>query len=176
MKKPAFALATLMAFCLLAQAFTRTATAAPAARTVALAGTWTGQSFPVTNALTGAVTYYNGYVTGTASGDINGSFVLSVAFTGGQPVDAAAGIYSGTVLYPNSSFSLTSGKNNSMSGTINSGLVTYQVNPDGTARILSLSGAALTVQGGKGAYNKATGTGTAEYGTVTAGAGTITLY
>ena len=176
MRKPTLALIALAALCLFTQVLTQTASAATT-RTESLSGSCTSSATPLANPSTGVVSYYSGLVVGSAAGDINGTFVLSVAFNAGELVDPVNNVYSGVLLYPNSSFSLSSssGKNNTLSGTIDSGLVTYTLNPNGTAKVIGVTNAALTIRSGKGSYSKVSGGGTLDFGSANAGSGTMTL-
>jgi hypothetical protein len=133
-------------------------------------------AIPAVN-LNGEITYYNGFVMGQVSNTAPTTFSLLLSFKGGGLIDPAAGIYSGIIISPSSSFAVTEAvgrKSVSTSGTIDSGTVTYRLLPDGRADIISVSGA-LTIWSGKNSKRKAVGNGSLEYGTVTEGAGTMVL-
>ena len=127
--------------------------------------------------LYGEITYYNGYVMGRVAAANPTTFNFLLSFKGGGLIDPTAGIYSGTITSPSSSFTVTEAvgrKSISTSGTIDSGTVTYRLLPDGRADIISVSGA-LTIWEGKNSKRKMVGNGTLEYGTVTEGAGNMVL-
>lgn len=176
MRKPTLALIALAALCLFTQVLTQTASAATT-RTESLSGSCINPATALANPTTGVVSYYHGMVSGSAVGGINGAFVLSVSFNTGEIVDPVNNVYAAVLSYPNSSFSLTSssGKNNTLSGTIDSGVVTYTLNPDGSAKVIGVTNAALTIRGGKGTYSKVSGSGSLDYGSTTEGSGTMTL-
>ncbi len=128
---------------------------------------------------TGEITYYSGFVTGrvTSANPTTFSFLLSFKQVG--LIDPTAGIYSGAIISPSSSFAVTEAvgrKSVSTSGTIDSGSVTYRLLPDGRADIISVSSNNLTIWEGKNSKRRAVGNGTIEYGTVAEGAGTMVLY
>src|SRR5688500_17408576 len=54
--------------------------------------------------LTGSTTYYGGFINGRTPG---GTFTFSVTFRAGELIDPTGGIYSGTVVAPNSSFAIS---------------------------------------------------------------------
>lgn len=151
---------------------------AQSTRTLALTqGDTQTPAMPVT-ALNGEVTYYSGFVMGrvTAANPTTFNFLLS--FKGGGLIDPTAGIYSGTIISPSSSFAVTEAvgrKSVSTSGSIDSGFVTYRLLPDGRADIISVTSSNLSIWEGKNSKRKMVGNGTLEYGTVTEGAGTMVL-
>jgi hypothetical protein len=94
-------------------------------------------------------------------------------------LDPVAGIYSGFIVPPTSSFSVSevSGRKSvSTSGTVDSGAVTYRLTPDGRADVISIVSSGLTVWEGKSKTRRAVGYGTVDYGTAAEGAGTMVLY
>ena len=127
----------------------------------------------------GATTYFSGLVAGQVAGSTPGTFTLSVAFRNTGVVDAAAGLYSGEIVSPYSSFAVTQGsgrKSVTTSGTIDAGTVTYRLTADGRAEIISVVSGNLTVWSGKNKRRTAVGNGTLNYGTAAQGSGTIVLY
>lgn len=127
----------------------------------------------------GATTYFGGLVAGQVEGTTPGTFTLSVTFRNTGVVDALAGVYSGEIVSPYSSFVVTQGsgrKSVSTSGTIDGGSVTYRLTADGRAEIISVVSGSLTVWEGRNKRRTAVGYGTLDYGTATVGSGTITLY
>ena len=128
---------------------------------------------------TGATTYFGGFVIGRVAGNTPGTFTFSLAFRDTGLIDPVAGIYSGLIISPNSSFAVTevSGRKSvSTSGTIDGGAVTYRLTPDGRAEIISVVSNSLTVWEGKNSRRRAVGYGTLEYGTAADGVGTMVLY
>jgi hypothetical protein len=130
--------------------------------------------------LSGVTTYYSGLVTGQVQGTTPGTFTLSVAF---QPdtsvVNSTPGVYTGKIIAPYSSFSITQAsgrKSVSTSGTIESGTVTYRLVEYGRAEIISVVSNNLLVWEGKNKSRRIVGYGSVDYGTVTEGAGTLTLF
>lgn len=122
--------------------------------------------------------YHGGLVAGPAVGTTTGTFTLTLTFLSTGVVDSAAGIYSGVIQAPFSSFVVTQGsgrKSVSTSGTIDSGTVTYRLTPEGFAEVISVSSNSLTVWEGKNRRRTAVGTGTLDYGTSIEGTGTLTL-
>jgi hypothetical protein len=127
----------------------------------------------------GAATYFGGLVAGQVAGATPGTFTLSIAFRNTGVVDSAAGIYSGEIIAPYSSFVVTQAsgrKSVSTSGTIDAGTVTYRLTSYGRAEILSVTSGSLTVWEGKNKNRRAVGNGTLNYGTAAAGTGTITHF
>ena len=127
----------------------------------------------------GATTYQGALVMGQAAGATPTTFTFSLAFRETGLTDPAVGIYSGVILPPTSSFSVSevSGRKSvTTSGTIDSGTVTYRLTPDGRAEIVSVVSSALTVWEGKSKTRRAVGYGTVDYGTAAEGAGTMVLY
>ena len=112
-----------------------------------------------------------------------GVATFSLAFRDAGLADPLVpGVYSGTILAPNSSFSVTetvtSGRKSqsvSTSGTIDAGTVTYSLTADGRAEIISIVSGNLTVWEGKSRKRTAVGSGSLDYGTSAPGAGTLTL-
>jgi len=133
---------------------------------------------PVTDAA-GTTTYYSAFVNGGVAGTTPGVFTLSLAFRDTGLLDPLGGVYGGTILAPNSSFSVTetSGrKSQTTSGTIDAGFVTYRLNPDGSADVISVTSGSMTIWQGKNKSRRVAGNGTLDYGTAAPGAGTLTLY
>ena len=134
-------------------------------------------AMPVTS-LTGETTYYSGFVIGTVNSTNPTTFSFLLSFKDAVLTDSTAGIYSGTIISPSSSFAVTEAvgrkKSITTSGSIDSGTVTYRLTPDGRADIISVSGA-LTIWEGKNSKRRAVGNGTVEYGTDAEGAGTMWL-
>ena len=175
MKKAFFSLSLLMLLAVAASAQTT--------RTVTLVqGDTITPASPVTDA-TGATTYYSGFVQARVQGTSPGVATFSLAFRDAGLVDPLVpGVYSGTILAPNSSFSVTetvvSGRKSqsvSTSGTIDAGTVTYSLTADGRAEIISIVSGNLTIWEGKSRRRTAVGVGSVDYGTSTPGAGTMTL-
>jgi hypothetical protein len=134
-------------------------------------------AMPVTN-LNGETTYYSGFVMGRVNATNPTTFSFLLSFKGGDLIDQTAGIYSGTIISPSSSFAVTEAvgrKSISTSGSIDSGYVTYRLLPDGRADIISVVSNSLTIWEGKNSKRRKVGDGTLEYGTVTEGAGTMVL-
>jgi hypothetical protein len=177
MKKAFFALSLLM---LLALA---TAASAQTTRTLTLSqGDTITPASPVTDA-TGATTYFGAFVNARVAGTSPGVATFSLAFSDAGLVDPLVpGVYSGTILAPNSSFAVTetviSGRKTqsvSTSGTIDAGTVTYSLTADGRAEIISIVSGNLTIWEGKNRTRRAVGFGSLDYGTATPDAGTLTL-
>lgn len=127
----------------------------------------------------GATIYFSGLVAGQVEAATPSTFTLSVAFRNTGVIDPAAGIYSGEILSPYSSFAVTEAsgrKSVSTSGTIDAGTVTYRLTPDGRAEIVSVVSGSLTVWEGKNKNRRAVGRGTLDYGTSAEGMGTMLLY
>ena len=127
----------------------------------------------------GATTYFGGLVAGQVAGTTPGTFTLSVAFRNTGVVDPVAGVYSGEIITPYSSFVVTQGsgrKSVSTSGSIDGGTVTYRLTADGRAEIISVVSGNLTVWEGKNKRRTAVGYGTLNYGTAVKGSGMIVLY
>ncbi len=127
----------------------------------------------------GSTTYHGALVIGQAASATPTTFNFSLAFRETGLIDPTAGIYSGVILPPTSSFSvseLSGRKSVTTSGTIDSGTVTYRLTPDGRAEIISVVSSALTVWEGRNKSRKAVGHGTVNYGTAVEGAGTMVLY
>src|SRR5688500_18793617 len=57
--------------------------------------------------LSGVKTYFGGFVNGQVLANTTTTFTFSVAFREIGPVEGAPGIYSGSVVAPNSSFAVT---------------------------------------------------------------------
>ena len=128
--------------------------------------------------LTGAKTYFGGFVNGQVVSSTVTTFTLSVAFKEIGPVEGAPGVYSGSIVAPNSSFAVTQSvgrKSVTTSGTIDSGIVTYSLTPEGRAEIISIESDNLTIWEGKNKSRTQAGNGTLDYGTVADGAGTLVL-
>ncbi|HEY5884798.1 MAG TPA: hypothetical protein VIT88_08940 [Pyrinomonadaceae bacterium] len=126
----------------------------------------------------GFPTYSGGLVGGQATSTSTGPFTLSLTFQSTGVIDSAAGIYGGTIVAPFSSFVVnqSSGRKSlSTSGSINSGIVTYRLTPQGFAEIISVVSNDLTVWEGKNKQRRAVGTGTLDYGSAVEGSGTLTL-
>jgi hypothetical protein len=124
----------------------------------------------------GGTTYFGGFINGQVASSSPSTFTFSITFKDTGVIDAAAGIYGGTIVAPNSSFTVTESsgrKSITTSGSIDAGTVTYRL-IDGRAEIISVSGS-LTIWEGKNRRRTAVGTGTLEYGTSEEGSGTITL-
>ena len=129
--------------------------------------------------LNGGTAYFSGLVAGQVAAATPSTFTLSVAFRNTGVVDSVAGIYSGEIIAPYSSFAVTQSsgrKSVSTSGTIDAGTVTYRITTYGRAEILSVTSGSLTVWEGKNKNRRAVGNGTLDYGTVAEGSGTITLF
>lgn len=135
-------------------------------------------AMPVTS-LTGETTYYSGFVTGSVTNTTTPTtFSLLLSFKDAVLINPTAGIYSGTIISPSSSFTVTEAarrKSISTSGSIDSGFVTFQLLPDGRAEIISVKSNSLSIWEGKNSKRRMVGNGTLEYGTVTEGAGTMWL-
>ena len=128
--------------------------------------------------LDGTTTFHSALVIGQVAGSIPTTFTFSLSFRSTGLIDQSAGIYSGVVLPPTSSFSiseLSGRKSVTTSGTIDSGAVTYRLTPDGRAEIVSVVSSTLTVWEGKNRTRTAVAHGTLDYGTATEGAGTLVL-
>ena len=127
--------------------------------------------------LSGATTYYSGLVVGQVQGATAGTFTLSVAFRPDpNAVNTVPGVYTGQIVAPYSSFSVTQAsgrKSVSTSGTIESGTVTYSIMPDGRAEIISVVSNSLLVWEGKNKSRRIVGSGTLNYAD---GSGTLTLF
>ena len=125
----------------------------------------------------GVPTYFGGAINGSVTNvSAPAVFTLSIAFRESGVVDAAAGIYSGIILAPNSTFAITESarrKSVSTSGSVDGGTVTYRL-IDGRAEIISVV-SSLTVYEGKNKSRRAVGTGTLDYGTSAEGSGTMVL-
>jgi hypothetical protein len=127
----------------------------------------------------GATVYYSGLVAGQVAATAGHTFTLSVAFRSTGVIDPVAGIYGGEILSPYSSFVVTQSsgrKSVSTSGTIDAGSVTYRLTADGRADIISVTSNNLTIWEGKNKRRTVVGYGTLNYGTITEGSGTMTLY
>jgi hypothetical protein len=127
----------------------------------------------------GVTTYYGGFVIGQVAGTSPATFTFSLAFQETGLIDSTNGIYSGSIISPNSSFSVSevSGRKSvSTSGSIDSGTVTYRLTADGRADIISVVSSNLTVWEGRNKRRTAVGHGTLDYGTINEGAGTMVLY
>lgn len=150
---------------------------AQSTRTLALSqGDTQTPAMPVAS-LTGEITYYNGFVMGRVTNTTPTTFSFLLSFKQVGLIDPTAGIYSGTIISPSSSFAVTEAvgrKSISTSGSIDYGSVTYRLLPDGRADLISVSGA-LTIWEGKNSKRRMVGNGTIDYGTVTEGAGTMVL-
>ena len=133
----------------------------------------------VTN-LTGEVTYHNGFVMGSVTNTTNPTtFSFLLSFKDAVLIDSAAGIYSGTIISPSSSFAVTESvsrkKSTTTSGTIDSGSVTFRFLPDGRADIISVVSDSLSLWEGRNSKRRKVGSGTVDYGTVMEGEGTMVL-
>jgi hypothetical protein len=129
--------------------------------------------------LDGSTTFHGALVIGQVASASPTTFTFSLAFRDTGLIDPVAGIYSGVILPPTSSFSVSevSGRKSvTTSGTIDSGTVTYRLTPDGRAEIVSVVSSALTIWQGKNKSRTAVGYGTINYGTAAEGAGTMVLY
>jgi hypothetical protein len=127
---------------------------------------------------TGAKTYFGGFINGQVIAGTTTTFTFSVAFREIGPVDGVPGVYSGSVVAPNSSFAVTQHvgrKSVTTSGSIDAGTVTYSLDANGRAEIISIESDNLTIWQGKNKSRTQAGTGTLDYGTVAAGAGTMVL-
>lgn len=127
---------------------------------------------------TGAVTYHGGLVAGQVNGIAGNTFTLSITFRSTGVIDATNGIYSGVVVSPFSSFAISESagrKTVQTSGTIDTGNVTYRVDANGLAEIITVTGN-LTVWEGKNKNRRAVAYGIVDYGTTTEGVGTINLF
>ena len=127
----------------------------------------------------GTPIYLGGVVAGQVQGTTAGTFTLWVAFRSTGPVDEAAGVYSGAIVSPYSSFAVTQGsgrKSVTTSGTIDAGAVTYRLTTAGVAEIISVVSGNLTVWEGKGKRRTSVGYGTLDYGRTAGGSGTLALY
>ena len=126
----------------------------------------------------GATTYHGGLVAGQVEGTTPGTFTLSLTFRSTGVIDPVAGIYSGEIVSPFSSFVVNQGsgrKTVSTSGTIDAGIVTYRLTSYGMADIISVTSGNLTVWQGKNKSRRAVATGTLDYGTAAEGSGTMAL-
>ena len=129
--------------------------------------------------INGSREYHGALVIGQVASAAPTTFNFSLTFRETSLIDSANGIYSGVILPPTSSFSvseLSGRKSVTTSGTIDSGAVTYRLTPDGRAEIISVVSSALTVWEGRNKTRTAVGHGTVDYGTVSEGAGTLVLY
>jgi hypothetical protein len=173
MKKGLYALTLLLLLTLAGSA------SGQAARTLSLSlGDTITPASPFVDA-SGATTYHGALITGRVDGSTPGSFVFSLTFRETGVIDPVAGIRSGFIVPPTSSFSVSefSGRKSvTTSGTVDSGAVTYRLTPDGRADIISIVSSGLTVWEGKNKTRKAVGYGTVNYGTSAEGAGTLVLY
>jgi hypothetical protein len=132
---------------------------------------------PVQDA-SGVTTYYGGFVNGQVTGPTVGTFTLAVTFTGSQVVEATAGIFSGSVVAPGSSFAISqiSGRKSvTTSGTIDSGTVTYRL-VGGRAEIISVVSDNLVVWEGKNRRRTVVATGSLNYGVPVEGEGDLSLF
>jgi len=128
--------------------------------------------------LYGVKTYFGSFVNGQVLATTTTTFTFSVAFREIGPVEGSPGVYTGSVVAPNSSFAITQHvgrKSVTTSGSIDFGTVTYSVDADGRAEIISIVSGDLTIWEGKNKTRRAVGTGTLDYGTVAAGSGTLVL-
>ena len=128
--------------------------------------------------LTGAKTYFGGFINGQVIANTTTTFTLSVAFKEIGPVEGQPGVYSGSVVAPNSSFAVTQSvgrKSVTTSGSIDSGTVTYSLTPEGRAEIISIESDSLSIWEGKNKTRRQVGNGTLDYGTVADGSGTLVL-
>jgi hypothetical protein len=126
----------------------------------------------------GTTTYSGVLVAGQVDGTNPGTFTFSLSFRSTGIVDPVAGVHSGVIVSPFSSFVVTQGtgrKSVSTSGTIDAGTVTYRVTPEGFAEIISVTSNNLTVWEGKNKRRTAVGYGTLDYGSTTEGSGTMVL-
>ena len=126
----------------------------------------------------GVKTYFGGFVIGQVSAAAPTTFSFSVAFTEVGPVEDSPGVYSGSIVAPNSSFAVTQStgrKSVSTSGSIDRGTVFYTLTPEGRAEVVGIQSDSLTVWEGKNKNRRAVGDGTLEYGTVVEGSGTLVL-
>jgi hypothetical protein len=133
---------------------------------------------PVVDA-SGSTTFYSALVIGQVVSATPTTFTFSLTFRDAGVLDPVAGIYSGVILPPTSSFSVSEiygRKSVTTSGTVDSGTVTYRLTPDGRAEVVSVVSTALTVWQGKNKSRTAVGSGTVDYGTAAEGAGTMVLY
>src|SRR5687768_4093579 len=111
----------------------------------------------------GVRVFYGGFVNGQVVAASPATFTFSVAFRESALINAEEGIYSGTIIAPNSSFAVTttSGrKSTTTSGTINSGTVTYRLTADNRADLISIVSTDLTIWEGQNKRRIAVGTGT----------------
>jgi hypothetical protein len=173
MKKGLTALSLLLLFTLAGSASGQTT------RTISLSlGDTLTPASPFVDA-TGATTYHGALIIGQVAGATPGTFTFSLTFRAAGVIDPVAGIYSGTITPPISSFSvaeMSGRKSVSTSGTVDSGAVTYRLTPEGRADIISIVSSGLTVWEGKNKTRRAVGHGTVDYGTSNEGAGTMVLY
>lgn len=173
MKKGLAALSLLLLLTLAGSASGQTA------RTISLSqGDTLTPASPFVDA-TGTTTYHGALVIGQVPGSAPGTFTFSLTFRASGVLDPAAGIYSGFILPPTSSFSVSevSGRKSvTTSGTVDAGAVTYRLTPDGRADIISIVSSSLTVWEGRNKSRKAVGYGTVNYGVSAEGAGTLALY
>lgn len=135
--------------------------------TDALQGSAGTSAVPFYNPLTGVTSYFGAVFVGSATGGIPGSFTLVVAFDPLTPPDGENGIGTGSIITPFSIFAISNknGKPSSISGTIDSGTVEYKLNADGTATVINIMDAQVTIKGGKGIYRRVTsGCGTLDGG------------
>lgn len=126
----------------------------------------------------GATRYSGVLVAGQVDGTNPGTFTFSLTFQDTGIVDPVAGVRSGVIVSPFSSFVVTQGtgrKSVSTSGTIDAGTVTYRVTPDGFAEVISVTSNNLTVWEGKNKRRTAIGFGTLDYGTTVEGSGNLVL-
>ena|SRR5688572_21687268 len=128
--------------------------------------------------LDGVTTFYGGFVNGGVVSSSPATFTFAITFRQSEVIDAAAGIYSGSIVAPSSSFAVTHSvgrKSVSTSGSIDAGTVTYRLTADGRADIIGVVSNNLTIWEGKNRRRVAVGNGSVDYGTTTEGEGTIVL-
>lgn len=128
--------------------------------------------------LSGVKTYIGGFVNGQVVASTTTTFTLSVAFREIGPLEGSPGIYTASIVAPNSSFAVTQAvarKSVTTSGSIDAGTVTYSLTPEGRAEIISIQSDNLTIWEGKNKSRRQVGNGTLDYGTVADGAGTMVL-
>jgi hypothetical protein len=126
----------------------------------------------------GTRTYFSGLVIGSVDSSSPSTFALSLAFSDAGVVNADLGIYGGTIVSPNSSFTVTQAsgrKSVTTSGSIGDGTVTFRLTPEGRADIISVVSNNLTIFEGKNKRRTAVGSGSIDYGSVTEGEGTMVL-
>lgn len=152
--------------------------AAQTTRTYSLTRGDTMNPVPASVDPSGATTYYGVLVAGQTEGAAAGVFTLSLTFRNTGVVDPTAGVYSGAIVSPFSSFVVNQNsgrKSVSTSGTIDAGSVTYRITADGFAEIISVVSGNLTIWEGKNKNRKAIGYGTLDYGTSVEGSGAMVL-